>query len=211
MKPTLASPSHYGRLILSSSGILLIVGLGNPGAEYEHTRHNAGAWFVSSLANDAGINMRFNPKFHGMHGTASIKGHDCHLLIPSTFMNLSGQSVQALASYYKIPPSAILVAHDEIDLDTSVIRLKFDGGHGGHNGLKDIIRHLNTHKFHRLRIGVGRPTHSHDVINYVLAAPKKTEREQIDAALRDAEGILPLVMSGEFQKAMHLLHSELKG
>ncbi|MDR3478922.1 MAG: aminoacyl-tRNA hydrolase [Gammaproteobacteria bacterium] len=190
-----------------SSGILLIVGLGNPGAEYELTRHNAGAWFVSALADDANISMRFNPKFQGMHGIASIKGHDCHLLIPTTFMNLSGQSVQALATYYKIPPQSILVAHDELDVPVGTVRLKYDGGHGGHNGLRDIIRHLSTNQFHRLRIGVGHPGTGRDVANYVLAAPKKADREAIDTALRHAEGILPFVMKGEFQKAMHFLHT----
>lgn len=190
-----------------SSGILLIVGLGNPGAEYELTRHNAGAWFASSLADDANISMRFTPKFHGMHGVAKVKGHDCHLLIPTTFMNLSGQAVSALANYYKIPPQSILVAHDELDVPVGTIRLKFDGGHGGHNGLRDIIRHLGTNQFHRLRIGVGHPGTGKDVANYVLSPPKKNEREEIDSALRHAEGILPLVMQGEFQKAMQFLHS----
>jgi PTH1 family peptidyl-tRNA hydrolase len=189
------------------SGILLIVGLANPGAEYEDTRHNAGAWFVSALAEDANISLRHNPKFHGLHGTAKIKGHDCHLLIPSTYMNLSGQAIQALANYYKITPRAILVAHDELDLAPGIIRLKFDGGHGGHNGLRDTISHLNSKEFYRLRVGIGHPGNSKDVSDYVLSPPKKSERVEIDHALRAAEGILPLVMSGEFQKAMQLLHS----
>lgn len=189
------------------SGIQLIVGLANPGTEYERTRHNAGAWFVSALADDAGVTLRQTPKFHGLHGIAKVKNHDCHLLIPTTFMNLSGKAVQAVANFYKIPPQAILVAHDEIDLPPGIIRLKFDGGHGGHNGLRDIIRHLGTNQFHRLRIGVGRPTHSGEVVDYVLSAPKKSERELIDTALKQAEDILPAIMQGEFQKAMQLLHS----
>ena len=190
------------------SGILLIVGLANPGAEYEHTRHNAGAWFVSALAEDANINLRHNPKFHGLHGVAKVKGHDCHLLIPTTFMNHSGQSIQALANYYKIAPHSILIAHDELDLSPGIIRLKFDGGHGGHNGLRDTISHLNSKAFYRLRVGIGHPGNSKDVVNYVLSPPNKSERSSIDDALRAAEGILPLVMSGEFQKAMHFLHTE---
>ncbi len=189
------------------SGILLIVGLANPGAEYENTRHNAGAWFVSALANDADIQLRHNPKFHGLHGIAKVKGHECHLLIPSTYMNLSGQAIQALANYYKIPPKAILVAHDELDLPTGTIRLKFDGGHGGHNGLRDTINHLSTKEFYRLRIGIGRPSNSNDVVDYVLSTPKKSERTEIDNALQAAEGILPFIMSGEFQKAMQFLHT----
>lgn len=198
--------SIYGVSTLSS-GIKLIVGLGNPGPDYEDTRHNAGAWFVTQLADDADITLRSNPKFHGIQGLASVKGHDCHLLIPTTFMNLSGQSVSALANYYKIAPNEILVAHDELDIPVGDIRLKFDGGHGGHNGLRDIIRHLGTNQFHRLRIGIGHPGSSKDVSDYVLAPPKKSERIEIDDALKHAEGILSLVMQGEFQKAMHFLHS----
>jgi PTH1 family peptidyl-tRNA hydrolase len=189
------------------SGILLIVGLANPGAEYEDTRHNAGAWFVSALAEDANISLRQNPKFHGLHGIAKVKGHDCHLLIPSTYMNNSGQAIQALASYYKIPPRSILIAHDELDLPAGVVRLKFDGGHGGHNGLRDTINHLNSKEFYRLRVGIGHPGNSKDVVNYVLSPPKKSERTEIDHALRTAEGILPFVMGGEFQKAMQFLHT----
>ncbi|MES2218117.1 MAG: aminoacyl-tRNA hydrolase [Pseudomonadota bacterium] len=191
-----------------STGILLIVGLGNPGAEYEHTRHNAGEWFVRSLADDANVVLRPTTKFHGAHGIATVKGHECHLLVPSTFMNLSGQAVQAVASYYKIPSAAILIAHDEIDLPVATVRLKFDGGDGGHNGLGDIISHLNTKKFYRLRIGVGHPGMRKDVVDYVLSPPSKSERKEINSALQAAESILPLVMKGEFQQAMHLLHSE---
>lgn len=194
----------------SGAGILLIVGLGNPGVEYEDTRHNAGAWFVSTLAKDADISLRPHVKFQGEHGVAKVKGHECHLLIPTTFMNLSGQAVSAVASYYKIPPQAILVVHDEIDLPVGEIRLKFDGGHGGHNGLRDIISHLNSKQFYRLRVGVGHPGNSDDVSDYVLAAPKKAEREQIDAALQAAESILPSVMEGDFQKAMISLHTKDK-
>ncbi len=191
-----------------SSNILLIVGLANPGAEYENTRHNAGAWFVSELANAAKVTLRHETKYAGCHAVAHLGGQDCHLLIPSTYMNHSGKSVQALASYYKIPPQSILVAHDEIDLPVGLIRLKFDGGHGGHNGLRDIMSHLNSKQFHRLRIGVGHPGNSKEVVDYVLAPPRKAEREQINAAVDEALGIFPFVMRGEFQKAMQLLHSK---
>jgi PTH1 family peptidyl-tRNA hydrolase len=190
-----------------TSGILLIVGLGNPGSEYENTRHNAGVWFVDKLTHIANISLRHNAKFQGLHGVINIKGHDCHLLIPKTFMNHSGQSVQALLNYYKISPESILVAHDELDLNPGTIRLKFDGGHGGHNGLRDIISHLNTKQFHRLRIGIGHPGNSDDVVDYVLTPPRKSEHSEIDAALDKADSIVPLIMEGEFQKAMHLLHS----
>lgn len=190
-----------------SSGIQLIVGLGNPGADYESTRHNAGAWFVFELTHLANATLRHETKFHGLHCTARLQGHDIHLLIPTTFMNLSGQSVSALANYYKIPPDAILIAHDEIDLPVGDIRLKMDGGHGGHNGLRDIISHLGTNKFHRLRIGVGHPGQSKEVVDYVLKPPKKAERELIDIALKDAELALPDLLSGHFQKATQKLHT----
>jgi PTH1 family peptidyl-tRNA hydrolase len=190
------------------AGIQLIVGLGNPGAKYEDTRHNAGAWFVSALASDNDLSLRKNAKYHGLHTQTEIKGHECHLLIPTTYMNLSGQAVQAVADYYKIPPASILIAHDELDLPAGTVRLKFDGGHGGHNGLKDIISHLNTKQFYRLRIGIGHPGNRDDVVDYVLKNPSQADHLAIDTALQDAEPILPLIMQGEFQKAMHLLHSD---
>jgi PTH1 family peptidyl-tRNA hydrolase len=186
---------------------MLFVGLGNPGAQYEHTRHNAGTWFIESLAKRANVSLRNTTRFHGLHAAARLDDHECHFLIPTTFMNLSGQAVQALATYYKIPPQQILIAHDEIDLPTGSIKLKFDGGHGGHNGLRDIIRHLNTNQFHRLRIGVGHPGTSAEVHNYVLSPPKKAEREQIDQALEKAEDLLSLILKGQYQKAMLELHS----
>lgn len=188
--------------------VQLIVGLGNPGAEYEKTRHNAGAWFVTELANRCNANLRRETKFQGYHCLANLNGKDFHLLIPTTYMNLSGQSVKAVASFYKITPEQILIAHDEIDLPAGEIRLKFDGGHGGHNGLRDIISHLNTNKFNRLRIGVGHPGESKLVHDYVLNPPKKAERELIDNALQDAERALPLMLSGEMQKAMQELHTK---
>ena len=191
----------------SATGIHLVVGLGNPGAEYEQTRHNAGAWFVNELAVLTQTAMRYEPKFLGCQGLARINGHDCRLLVPTTFMNLSGQAVNALASYYKIMPESILIVHDEIDLPAGIARLKFDGGHGGHNGLRDIIRHLNTNQFHRLRIGVGHPGNSIEVVDYVLKPPKKSEREQIDVSIQAAYRVLPLMLDGQFQKAMHDLHT----
>lgn len=193
-----------------ASSIQLIVGLGNPGQEYEQTRHNAGAWFVLDLAHAAHTTLRHENKYHGMHAQVKLHGQDCHLLIPTTYMNLSGKSVKALANFYKIPPEAILIAHDEIDLPSGDIRLKFDGGHGGHNGLRDIISQLNTKQFYRLRIGVGHPGNSKDVVDYVLKQPKKSERELIDTALQDAHRILPLIVEGQFQKAMHELHTKTR-
>jgi PTH1 family peptidyl-tRNA hydrolase len=191
----------------SQPGIQLIVGLANPGAEYERTRHNAGAWFVTGLADAVHAVLRMATQFQGLHCLARVHGHDCHLLIPTTFMNHSGQAVRALASYYKIPPEAILVVHDEIDLPVGGVRLKFEGGHGGHNGLRDVIQHLGSHRFYRLRVGVGRPECSKEVVDYVLKPPKKAERELINLALQEADKIMPLVLTGEYQKAMHQLHT----
>jgi PTH1 family peptidyl-tRNA hydrolase len=189
-------------------GITLIVGLGNPGAEYENTRHNAGAHFVEKLADDLNISLHRDNKFHGLHTITKLHGYDCHLLIPTTFMNLSGQSVGAVAKYYKINPDNILVAHDEIDLPAGEIRLKFDGGHGGHNGLRDIIRHLNTNAFHRLRIGVGHPGNSNLVHDYVLNPASKAEQQAINQAIETAEVALPDLLAGQFQKAMMKLHTK---
>ena len=191
-----------------SSGIQLIIGLGNPGAEYERTRHNAGAWFVSKLSDNANVILHNESKFRALHGVVNLHNHDCHLLIPTTFMNLSGQAVAAFVNFYKIAIHSILIAHDEIDLPTGDIRLKFDGGHGGHNGLRDIISHLNTKQFYRLRIGVGRPNNSKEIVDYVLHPPKKAERKQIDVSIEHAVNILPFILRGEFQKAMNILHTK---
>jgi len=191
-----------------SSAIQLIVGLGNPGAEYEETRHNAGAWFVLNMVRQTHAVLRYEPKFSGSYGQIKWGENTCHSLIPTTFMNLSGQSVKAVSNFYKISPEHILIAHDEIDLPVGTVRLKQGGGHGGHNGLRDIIQHLGTPNFYRLRIGVGHPGDSKEVVDYVLKRPGKAERLEIDFALQRAEKILPLVLSGEFQKAMHELHTE---
>ena len=188
-------------------GIHLIVGLANPGEKYAETRHNAGAWLVEELAAQSNSSLRHDTKFHGLYSQARLDNQPCHLLIPSTFMNLSGQAVQACMRYVKLAPENVLIAHDDVDLPVGTIRLKFDGGDGGHNGLKDIIRHLNTKQFYRLRIGVGRPTHG-EVVDYVLGKPSKADRIKIDTAMEAVYGILPLILNGEMQKAMTLLHTE---
>jgi PTH1 family peptidyl-tRNA hydrolase len=190
------------------SPIQLIVGLANPGKEYANTRHNAGSWFVEKLANSCNAALRYETKYHGLHCLVQLPDRACHLLIPTTFMNLSGQAVRACMSYLKILPESILVAHDEIDLPVGTIKLKFDGGDGGNNGLKDIIRHLNTKQFYRLRIGVGHPGKTKDVADYVLSAPSKSDRAKINDALAQAHEILPLILDGEMQKAMHKLHTD---
>lgn len=194
------------------SGIQLIVGLANPGAEYAKTRHNAGAWFVETLAHDAHTSLRFEAKYHGLYSKVEFEDNDqasnaCHLLIPNTFMNRSGQAVSACMRYLKITAQALLIVHDDIDLPVGTVRLKFDGGDGGHNGLRDIISHLDTKKFFRLRIGVGRPPHK-DVVDYVLTQPSKRDRQIIDDAIIQAHAVIPLILTGEMQKAMQQLHTE---
>lgn len=194
-----------------STPIQLLVGLANPGKQYANTRHNAGAWWIDLLAERANITLKPETKFHGLYGSGNFNGTKCHLLIPTTFMNLSGQSVRACMSYLKINPAEILIAHDEIDIPAGDIKLKFDGGDGGHNGLKDIIRHLNTKQFHRLRIGVGRPSHQQEtVVDYVLNPPSKVDKHKIDQALIKAEDIVPLLFEGQIAKAMQQLHTSIE-
>ncbi len=190
-----------------SESIKLIVGLGNPGREYEATRHNAGFWWVDEFARTEGATFRSDNKFHGMVARASLRGHDVHLLKPQTFMNVSGRSVVALAMFYKILPDQILVVHDELDLSPGSAKLKLGGGHGGHNGLKDIIAHLGTKEFWRLRIGIGHPGERDQVVNYVLNAPRKEEQGLIEEALRRAQDVAPLIVEGKMETAMLKLHS----
>ena len=191
-----------------SAHIALVVGLGNPGSRYEDTRHNAGFWFIDQLARSKGETLRRESRFHGEVCRVTLAGQDVWLLKPDTFMNRSGQSVGALATFYKIPPEKILVVHDELDLPTGTLRLKVGGGHGGHNGLRDIIAHLGGNQFARLRVGIGHPGNSREVADYVLKAPGKAEHEQIVQSLQQAEIYLTQVVAGDMQKAMNHLHSQ---
>lgn len=192
---------------IMSEPIKLIVGLGNPGREYEATRHNAGFWWVDEFARVQGANFKTDSKFHGLVARASLHGHDVHLLKPQTFMNVSGRSVVALALFYKILPDQILVIHDELDLPPGSAKLKLGGGHGGHNGLKDIIAHLGTKEFWRLRIGIGHPGERDQVVNYVLNAPRKEEQGLIEEAMQHAQDVAPLIIEGKLEAAMLKLHS----
>jgi PTH1 family peptidyl-tRNA hydrolase len=190
------------------TAIKLIVGLGNPGNEYRGTRHNAGADFVQELARQCGTTLQPESKFFGLSGRATLSGHDLRLLIPTTFMNRSGQSVAAIAGFFKIAPESILVAHDELDIPPGTARFKRGGGHGGHNGLRDIIPALgNNRDFHRLRIGIGHPGHASKVTGYVLGAPSQVDRTRIDACIDEAIAALPLALDGDTTKAMTRLHS----
>lgn len=188
--------------------IQLIVGLGNPGSQYAHTRHNAGEDLVAQLAAHQHLSLKADPRFHGLYGKTLIEGQAVHLLIPSTFMNLSGKAVAALAGFYKIPPEAILVVHDELDLPPGCARFKQGGGHGGHNGLRDIISRLgNSRNFYRLRLGIGHPGHASQVAGFVLTRAPETERLKTQAASDEALRYLPLALSGHWQRAMNQLHS----
>ncbi|MDX9875226.1 MAG: aminoacyl-tRNA hydrolase [Spongiibacteraceae bacterium] len=188
--------------------IELIVGLGNPGRDYEDTRHNAGAWLVDALARSRGVSLQPESKFFGLTGRMQLNGNDVRLLIPTTFMNRSGQAVAALAGFYKIAPESILVAHDELDLPPGVARLKQGGGHGGHNGLRDTIARLgNNAGFQRLRIGIGHPGHADQVVGYVLSRPTAADRQAIDAAIGAALEALPLAVEGDMARAMNQLHA----
>jgi len=191
-----------------SADIQLIVGLGNPGSEYQGTRHNAGAEFVEALARDAGCTLQTDSKFYGLTGRASVSGHDLRLLVPTTFMNRSGQAVATMARFYKLSPDQILIAHDELDVPAGNARFKKGGGHGGHNGLRDIVPALgNNSDFHRLRIGIGHPGHASRVSGYVLSKPSSDDRQKIDACIDEALRSLPLLLDGDSTKAMTRLHS----
>jgi len=190
-----------------SVSIDLIVGLGNPGSKYEQTRHNAGFWFVEEIARLKGAHFRPEAKFSGEVCKLVLEGRDVWLLKPDTFMNRSGLSVHKLASFYKIPVENILVAHDELDLEPGTARLKTAGGHGGHNGLRDIIAQMGK-EFHRLRIGIGHPGHRDQVSDYVLHRASKDEQISIDNSIDSALLVLSLLAEGSWEKAVHRLHSK---
>jgi PTH1 family peptidyl-tRNA hydrolase len=189
--------------------VQLIVGLGNPGQQYEHTRHNAGADFVLALSEFCGTTLKQDRKFFGSTGKITLEGHDIWLLLPDTYMNLSGKAVAAMAGFYQIPPEAILIAHDELDLNPGTSRLKIGGGHGGHNGLKDTIKALgNSRDFARLRIGIGHPGHASEVVNFVLRKAPQSEQLLIHNSIDDAVRIMSLVATGQWNSAMKALHSQ---
>jgi PTH1 family peptidyl-tRNA hydrolase len=185
----------------------LIVGLGNPGAEQARSRHTAGFWFIDALAEAAGARFGLESKLHGETAKVSIAGQNLMLLKPATFMNLSGRSYGAALRYWKIEPEETLVAHDELDLSPGQARIKFDGGHGGQNGLRDIMQVLGHGKFHRLRIGIGHPGHKDRVTPWVLGKPGKDDEASIRYAIDDAIGVLPLAVTGDFNEAMKRLHT----
>lgn len=191
------------------TAIQLIVGLGNPGPEYDQTRHNAGALFVERLADSQRVSLALDKKYFGLVGKFSHQGRDVRLLIPTTYMNRSGQAVAALANFFRIPVDAMLVAHDELDMPPGVAKLKLGGGHGGHNGLRDIIAQCgNQNGFHRLRLGIGHPGHTSLVSGFVLGRAPRSEQELLDKSIDNALGVLPEMLAGDWTKAMQKLHSQ---
>jgi len=188
--------------------IKVIVGLGNPGPKHDYDRHNAGVVFLHQLCKSYGGTLRGESKFFGEFGSISVDGHDIKLLFPTTFMNHSGKSVSALCKFFKIEPQNMLVAYDEIDFDVGVTRFKQGGGHGGHNGIRDIISGLGGQNgFYRLRIGVGHPGHKSMVANYVLSPPSRSEAQIIMSDIEEAIRVIPKAVAGEWEEAMKLLHT----
>ena len=193
------------------AGLRLIVGLGNPGPEHARTRHNAGFRFVDVLAEKAGARFGLESRLFGETAKIEIAGQSLWLLKPATYMNLSGKSVTAALRYWKIEPEEALLAHDELDLPPGTARLKFDGGHGGQNGLRDTMQLLGHGRFHRLRIGIGHPGHKDRVTPWVLGKPSQADEEAMLAAIARGLDELPRIVAGDFNRAMQNLHSPDEG
>jgi PTH1 family peptidyl-tRNA hydrolase len=185
----------------------LIVGLGNPGNRYSETRHNAGFWFLDRLAASCGATLRPQTRLQAEISRVDLQGRDCLLARPTTYMNHSGQAVRAVMDYYRVDAGSMLVAYDELDLPPGVARLKQGGGHGGHNGLRDIFRHTPDQDFLRLRIGIGHPGDKDQVTSYVLGRATADEERLIRESIADALAVLPLVLGGDLAGAMKALHT----
>ena len=188
------------------SKLKLIVGLGNPGQQYAQTRHNAGFWFVERIAEAFNISLNVDKKFHGMVGRGLVHGIDLRLLLPHTFMNKSGEAVVPMVNFYGIHNDELLIVHDELDLEVGRMRLKTGGGHGGHNGLRDIVPHIGA-DFHRLRLGIGHPGHKSKVAGYVLGKPTSDEQIAFDNMLDAAMRSLPDLSTGDLNKAQQAINS----
>ena len=188
--------------------IRLLVGLGNPGPEYEATRHNAGFWFIDEVARALRVSLTPERSYFGLVARANLADGPVWLLEPMTFMNLSGKSVAALARFFKIGPGEILVAHDELDLMPGHVKMKLGGSHAGHNGLKDIQAQLGSAEFWRLRLGIGHPGMKAEVVNYVLRKPLAEQREAIDKSIEQAAAALPLMLEGDMERALMKVHAK---
>lgn len=190
-------------------GIKLIVGLGNPGLQYKKTRHNVGFWLIEALAEKYDSKFKYETKFNGSIANIMISNYECRLLMPATFMNLSGEAVRKLSSFFKIPIESILIIHDELDFPPGVVRIKKNGGANSHNGVQSIIDQLGSNNFLRLRIGIGKPSIKEDCANYVLQSPNKLETKQIEEAISYSIEIIPNLIIGNFEKATQILHSKV--
>jgi peptidyl-tRNA hydrolase, PTH1 family len=190
-----------------TANIKLFAGLGNPGDRYIATRHNAGFWWIDLIAAQTNSQLKLDAKMFGEVGKLNLHD-DVWLLKPTTYMNASGKSVAALANYFKIMPEEIMIIHDELDLPAGQSKLKYGGGHGGHNGLRDIHAALGTPNYWRLRIGIDHPGQKHEVVNYVLKAPTKEEQKAIDDSIDDSSKVLNELVSGKFKQAMLKLHTK---
>jgi PTH1 family peptidyl-tRNA hydrolase len=191
---------------VSGLPLKIIAGLGNPGPEHQSTRHNAGFWFVDVLANRHGGEFRDYRKYSGETARVAIGGHELVLLKPTTYMNRSGLAIRQLSDFFKVPPEQVLVVHDELDLPVGAARLKFGGGHGGHNGLRDTIAHMGEN-FWRLRLGIGHPGTKAEVIDYVLTRAPRAEEEAIIDAVNTAADCMPILLEFGAEKAMAKLHA----
>lgn len=205
-------PTSVGRFVFCNYRdnlhmIRLFVGLGNPGPEYEHTRHNAGFWWIDEVARTLKVNLLMDKSYYGLVGRTSVNGQAVWLLEPQTFMNLCGKSVAALARFFKISPNEILVAHDELDISPGDAKLKLGGSHAGHNGLRDIHAQLGTDDYWRLRLGVGHPGVKSEVIHWVLKKPSLDHRIAIDQSIGRALTALPDLLAGDMNKATMLIHT----
>jgi len=188
--------------------VKLIAGLGNPGKDYQVHRHNAGFWFIESLAKNLNSKFSSQSKFFGETAICLIGTNKVRLLKPKTFMNNSGQSVKNLSNYYNIEPEQVLVVHDDLDLTPGSVKIKMGGGHGGHNGLKDIIKALDTNDFYRLRLGIGHPGSKNEVVDFVLKPPGKTDLMLIEQAIKEAMDVIEPLVSGDIEQAMKQLHTD---
>lgn len=187
--------------------IKLIIGLRNPGSAYDHTRHNAGGWFATTLAQRHSASFKIDKKMQAELAELNINQHQCNIVLPLTFMNHSGQPTRLISQFYRILPEEILVVHDELDLPAGRIKFKTGGGHGGHNGLRDIIAQLGSPEFHRLRLGIGHPGHKDLVHQFVLNKPSIHDRQQIYDAIDRGISAMPLVLSGDIARAMNQINA----
>ncbi len=192
---------------MNQTGIALIAGLGNPGKQYIETRHNVGFWFIERLQRQYQIHFNLEKKFKAETGSFLFNGRQIRVIVPNTFMNLSGQSVAPMASFYRISTPSLLVVHDELDLPAGTVRIKVGGGHGGHNGVRDISSRIGSSDFVRLRIGIGHPGSERDVSNYVLKRPNRDDQAKIEDSIDRAIDIFPDLLAGDLQKAMNSLHA----